>query len=535
MLHRRQSLILSLLQRIDSISRRQHCTPTLLTAAAAVAYNVPLATVQQQHQNQQQQPRQQSIISMVRPPPSSMMMMMHVLPPIINSAPNHRSHLQSPPITSSSSSSSSSLPNSIAATPPPKSFHHHQTVSVPVAGGTWLADYLAAAFTDDERCRRTAKCVDLLASVLAAYDPQLDDFRLLLEAVQRTALVEASIYRLSVGWTLPAKVTTGSTAEVADNVNNNNNNNFAQTSSPPQMRFHHCTPVRRKGASGSICDPVVITEEEMLLLQQSSSPQQLNEAWLSERLSTILRKERHYMAKQSSTMTTANNETTEWSSIFYDCDEGRWFIAYRALILEPVENLPTGDDDDEEVAKVDSDGDDGDGDKDKDPDRGLKTWYRVKGVISAHVDVTGTDINQCEELPSRASISRKEEETKTEKSLSDLEKLLVSGSEAAVDNRRQRFQRDNARQQQQSQVPIVQNSNSIIEAELFESASSPPPQPPLLHQASAEQQNSEQSPSTSSWVVLNLYATNKCHRENSQVGGQHLFSELLGRNYCFIV
>lgn len=61
---------------------------------------------------------------------------------------------------------------------------------------------------------------------------------------------------------------------------------------------------------------------------------------------------------------------SEWSSVYYDCDLKLWFISYTALILTKSErNQMIGD--------YDAD----------------KT---IRGVISADIDISGTDINQCE-------------------------------------------------------------------------------------------------------------------------------------------
>lgn len=322
--------------------------------------------------------------------------------------------------------------------------------------------------------------IDLLANVLAAYDPNTDNYRLLLETVQRTAAIEDSIYRLSIGWTIPVENTGEKTSKPLE------------SGSSSRLRFHHCTPVRRKGLglssssskNPSVCDPVVITEEELLLATKQPPN---DDAWLSKRLAAILRKERHYMVKQ--TETTMSEETTEWSSIFYDCDEERWFIAYRALILEPVENLPTGDDDDGVVSEDD--------DTNKDLERGLKTWYRVKGVISAHVDVTGTDINQCEDFTSEMEMQPE---------------IVTYEHYENVNNRSSRFKRDNFHQQvPTSSYKLESLEQNKVEDQLQVESSS-------LESSIISPVVESEKKTSSSWIVLHLYGTNKCHRENSKVG-----------------
>ena len=61
---------------------------------------------------------------------------------------------------------------------------------------------------------------------------------------------------------------------------------------------------------------------------------------------------------------------SEWSSVYYDCDLKLWFISYTALILTNSERNQIN----------------GGSDADK----------TIRGIISADIDISGTDINQCE-------------------------------------------------------------------------------------------------------------------------------------------
>ena len=79
-------------------------------------------------------------------------------------------------------------------------------------------------------------------------------------------------------------------------------------------------------------------------------------------------------------------ETKMWSNVYFDCNDRRWFITYNALILEPddvlVDDEPANQTKPEETEDT--------------AEKVEEIWFRVKGVISADVDVTQTDINQCD-------------------------------------------------------------------------------------------------------------------------------------------
>ena len=360
----------NLLQRIDAISRRQLCTPT---------YSGPLVV----------QPQPQSV-----PSPHH-----HISP---HSSIFKPVSAQTVPLSAPSSSHLAKSSTVLLLANPSvniisPSFHNHQMVTIPMTSS--LSDYVQRSFTDNERCRSTRKCIDLLAKVLGAYDPTRDDYRLLLDTARTTASVESNIYRLSIAWTINGSPTVDSESVFASATGSSS----TPVNNSLRLRFHLCTRTRKKIARKrvvlttsenkpnnnhnyehrqfqqqqpeSLCEPLVIEEE----VPHS------RDTWLSDRLSKILITKRYFMNKQ--TDTSASNETSEWSSIFYDCDVARWFVAYRALILEPIEdNLSDDDTADDQL----------DDQEDVDIDKGQKAWYRVKGVITAHVDVSGTDINQCE-------------------------------------------------------------------------------------------------------------------------------------------
>lgn len=366
--------------------------------------------------------------------------------PVLFPGPNQQ-HSAPPVPAIATGASLPSLP--ILSPLPPLTFHYHQMVSIPMARS--LEDFIRHSLTNTEQCRRTEKCADLLANVLGGYDPVRDNYRLLLETVRTTAIVESSIYRISIGWVI--KESAKATAEKEP----------SQILS--RMRFHLCTRRKTVKSSGklpeSVCDPV-ISEEDPPMLNQGS------ESWLSDRLAKILTVGRYFMEMDADT--TASKETSEWSNIFYDCEEKKWFIAYRALILEPLEEPPP-----EDISALD--------DGDVDIDRGIKTWYRVKGLISVHIDVSGTDINQCENPNGSTEEFSTEGPRKEEKT---------------------RFER-HVYKQQPSKVPLETTS----------------PISPTENAANVQQQifnkqanTAERSPK---WIVLNLYGTNKCHHENSKV------------------
>lgn len=398
--------------------------------------------------------------------------------------------LASPPSLSDSMSSSSVSSMSSLSLP----FFHHQMVGISMSSS--LADLVRNSFTSNEPCRRTAKCIDLLANVLSGYDPATDDYRLLLETVRTTALLETNIYRLSIAWAISDLSTESSVS----------------LSSPVRLRFHMCTRARRKHRRGrtqhhdhkhqtksskrqhekhvqhSLCEP--FTAEEDVWPNQTTN-------WLSDRLTQMVLTKRHYLNKH-----TVTDDFSEWSDIFFDCDDSKWIIAYRALIVAPLQDVAL-----DEASSGDS----------SDTILGDMAWFQVKGVITAHVDVTQADINQCED-PNKEHHSEH-----SDNHLSD-------------QFSRNRVQRDrqlvSQSRQQQPQLVTQAESEGGTEIELSEAGGSylelttSAPQMGMESTTTAGEvglkeldhlhptQSVEKLPS---WIVLNLYGTHKCHIDNSKV------------------
>ena len=106
--------------------------------------------------------------------------------------------------------------------------------------------------------------------------------------------------------------------------------------------------------------------------------------WFSSKLLQKLKEKRifHHQNK---------NDSTEWSNLFYDCHHNRWFITYHSLILQAIY-----DNDDDGGGSIDNLTTNKTNTNDN-YDIDYKYWFRVRGIISADIDVTDTDINQCGE------------------------------------------------------------------------------------------------------------------------------------------
>lgn len=143
--------------------------------------------------------------------------------------------------------------------------------------------------------------------------------------------------------------------------------------------------------------------------------------WISSKLIKIFKLTRQYDLVESS--------TSEWSNLFYDCHDHRWFISYHSLIIQSIQNdgyhqdstistissIKSGENFSNNQTKSDSineqqystrqsmRGDQPTASDWKVDDVGtserdeISHWFRVKGVISVDIDVTETDINQCGE------------------------------------------------------------------------------------------------------------------------------------------
>lgn len=230
---------------------------------------------------------------------------------------------------------------------------NHRQVNIPLSPGKQSA--LRSAFTENERCRRSEKVIDLLASVLRAYDPDADGSRLLNDSIRNTPLVDGNIFRYSL--TCFGGLTVFLLLRVSVAL-------IRAEAHPPRsawFRIHHCIQVK---------DPL----EPDCVVNATELEVQLINGWFPDSLMKLLLEGR-YLGPVSLA------QVTEWSDLFFDCHDKRWFITYHALILEPdmaaiPGNATTAAEDEEEK------------------------WYVIKGVISADVDVTDSDINQCDSTSS---------------------------------------------------------------------------------------------------------------------------------------
>nr|XP_046918477.1 probable G-protein coupled receptor CG31760 [Dermatophagoides farinae] len=237
---------------------------------------------------------------------------------------------------------------------------HHQQINLLLLHEK--QHYIRHSLTNNEQFRRVEKCIDLLARILGDYEPFLDRFQLLNQTIMQTPLIESKISSLSIAWNDESSSTSSSfddiklqffqCNETMPTLNNNNNN-----SSSSRKKCH-----------------VISVLESMQVISK----------WFSSKLLQKLKEKRifHHQNK---------NDSTEWSNLFYDCHHNRWFITYHSLILQAI---------------YDNDDDDGGGidnlttnktNANDNYDIDYKYWFRVRGIISADIDVTDTDINQCGE------------------------------------------------------------------------------------------------------------------------------------------
>ena len=315
-----------------------------------------------------------------------------------------------------------------------------------------LSNYVQHSFTNNERSRRTQASIDLLANVLSGYDPTNDNYHLLIETVKHTVLVEDNIYRISIGWIDDRN-------HLDENLNNND-----RTIQAKRLQTYWCSNYDYVVPHL----PHIDRSNESFHCETMSTIEHVSEMWLSDRLNNLLQIERYYQHDE----TKWPNDTSEWSDIFYDCDVNRWFIAYQALILE-VDNKVSNQN---ETDSIDS-----------------GQWYVVKGVIIAHVDVTETDINQCEDTQ---KIILNNDSTNQQWTMSS-DSILYR---VAHQHQSIPFSSTFHPQHQTEQSSAIE---SIENVDLIELARSLPNKRKL------------------SRFVFNLYGTHKCHIQNSKVSSFH--------------
>ncbi|UXI15006.1 hypothetical protein NH340_JMT00949 [Sarcoptes scabiei] len=290
-----------------------------------------------------------------------------------------------------SSSDSTSLANKQNQLPTIRSRYRHVQINLPLTEEKHL--YFHRKLIDNERCRRIEKCVDLFAKVLSNYDPLIDKYRLINETIINAPLVETDIYRISIAW-----------------VQNERLYETSFNSSELFLEFFQCNQTGDRLDWLHNCQIYSVLES----LSIASN-------WISSKLIKIFKLTRQYDLVESS--------TSEWSNLFYDCHDHRWFISYHSLIIQSIQNdgyhqdstistissIKSGENFSNNQTKFDSineqqystrqsmRGDQPTASDWKVDDVGtserdeISHWFRVKGVISVDIDVTETDINQCGE------------------------------------------------------------------------------------------------------------------------------------------
>lgn len=181
--------------------------------------------------------------------------------------------------------------------------------------------------------------------------------------------------------------------------------------------------------------------------------------WLPESLTERLLDGEIYVGDQE--LDSSSNPLVEWSDVFFDCLDQRWYIAYHGLIVEPSPRGKPNETDDE-----------------------TGSWYIVKGFIRADLDITKTDINQCDRPTSNDMVEND----------NPLVLTLVTSA-----NEKRALEINNRDSELEEPLPIYSQY--------------------YLHHAKGEKhrQQQQQHLDTKNNVVLNLFGTHKCHNENSRV------------------
>lgn len=192
---------------------------------------------------------------------------------------------------------------------------------------------LTNPFTNNSQYETTWKGIEFLSRILSKYNPEIDNYKLMSNSINELIRMDANIYRLRIVW-LNKKLEELPIVSIDGKSNKGIN-----------IRYFGIDSKNRK----------LIEEKDIYLV--------LDKPWIPKKFINPL-------ITGIIMRPSLSNPPTEWSDVYFNCDLRLWFISYSALILSNTEQNINNDNNNERK--------------------------NVCGIISVDIDVSRTDIYQCD-------------------------------------------------------------------------------------------------------------------------------------------
>jgi hypothetical protein len=197
--------------------------------------------------------------------------------------------------------------------------------------------HLTKPLTNNSQYETTWKGVQFLSRILSNYIPETDNFKIMIKSIEELIRMDHNIYRLRIAWI---------------------NKNTEVSTTIPLMRFDQ--PISEE----TITKQIKIRYYEIDSRTQKPNKTEkflvLDTPWIPKSFISPL------ITKQI--ISSTSDSPSEWSNVYFNCDLKLWFISYTALILSNNENIVDNNNNNKSV----------------------------RGLISADIDVSRADINQCD-------------------------------------------------------------------------------------------------------------------------------------------